>query len=87
MTAPTTTLRDHADVWTDHAGLVHERQPDMPAETLCGINAGTSNHAMSARACPECIAAHLAAEPIETASPGGKPSWPGPRPALGEVST
>lgn len=62
MTAPTITVRDHAEVWTDHTGLVHERLPDMPAATLCGLNAGTSNRVVSARACPDCIAAHLAAE-------------------------
>lgn len=63
MTAPTTSpVRDYADVWTDHTGLIHERQQDMPAATLCGLNAGTSNRVVSARACPECIAAHLDAE-------------------------
>jgi hypothetical protein len=62
MTAPTTTVRDVAEVWTAHDGQVHERSPEGPARTLCGLNAGTSNCVVSARACPDCIAARLASE-------------------------
>lgn len=49
-----------ADVWTDDKGVVHEREPDQTGRSLCGLNAGTSNSVISARACPACVAEHFA---------------------------
>ncbi len=60
MTAPT--AAPHVQVWTDHLGYVHERRSDQHGRTLCGLNAGTSNTVLPARACRDCITAHLAAE-------------------------
>lgn len=51
-----------ADVWTDDKGNAHEREPDQPGLSLCGLNAGTSNSVISARACPACVAEHFARE-------------------------
>ncbi|GAA2335873.1 hypothetical protein GCM10009854_09720 [Saccharopolyspora halophila] len=62
MSAPTTTATECAEVWTAHDGQVHERSPEAPARTLCGLNAGTSNRVVSARACQDCVAARLESE-------------------------
>jgi hypothetical protein len=50
----------HADVWTDHAGNAHERCPSKRGVTRCGLNAGRSNTVLLARACSDCVTAHLA---------------------------
>ncbi|MEV4728754.1 hypothetical protein [Saccharopolyspora sp. NPDC049426] len=62
MSAPTQCEQRYAQVWTDHLGVVHERRQDDHGRTLCGLNAGESNHPISARACPSCITDRLASE-------------------------
>lgn len=63
----TTTTENHAQVWVDHLGTVHERFPDQPGRTLCGMNAGTSNRVLRVLACRACIAEHLATETPQAA--------------------
>ncbi|GAB3686575.1 hypothetical protein [Saccharopolyspora tripterygii] len=56
------TMSSVADVWIDDKGNVHEREPDQPGLSLCGLNAGISNSVISARACPNCVSEHFARE-------------------------
>ncbi len=62
MSAPAKTEQRYAQVWTDHLGVVHERRQDDHGRTLCGLNAGESNHPISARACRTCITLRLASK-------------------------
>lgn len=48
-----------APVWTDHTGTVHERHPDDLDCTLCGLNAGESDHVVPVRACRPCVDENL----------------------------
>ncbi|MBB5158200.1 hypothetical protein [Saccharopolyspora phatthalungensis] len=66
----TTAVSDQcAEVWTDHLGIVHEREPGERHRTLCGLNAGESNPVVGARVCRCCVAEHFAIESAGDAVP------------------
>ncbi|WP_190824783.1 hypothetical protein [Saccharopolyspora pogona] len=47
------------EVFVDHEGNVHERAPESPGRTLCGLNAGASNEVVGARPCRACVVRHF----------------------------
>ncbi|MGI8311709.1 hypothetical protein [Saccharopolyspora hattusasensis] len=53
---------EYAAVWTDHLGVVHERQRNERHRTLCDINAGESNHVVGPRVCRGCVMKHFEIE-------------------------